>query len=53
MPALNRKQINEILKLLRKFEELSNGTLSTWKISPLYLELKQMQIKYIQNHVQY
>ena len=34
-------QSNYLLKLLQNFEELFDGTLSTWKIDPLYFELKQ------------
>ena len=30
----------ELLKLLQKFEELSDGTLYTWKIDPVDFELK-------------
>ena len=33
-------QCNEMLKLLQKLEDFSNGTLSTWKIYPVDFELK-------------
>ena len=35
------KQLNELLELLQKFEELFDGTLSTWKIDQLDSELKE------------
>ena len=34
-------QRNELLELLHKFEELFNGTLVTWKIYPVDVELKK------------
>ena len=34
-------QRNELLKLLQKSEDLFDGTLSIWKIDPLYFELKE------------
>ena len=34
-------QHNELLKLLQKLEELFGGTLGTWKIDPVYFELKE------------
>ena len=37
---LTMTQRNELLKLLQKFEELSDGTLYTWKIDPVDFELK-------------
>ena len=37
---LTMTQRNKFLKLLQKFEELSDGTLSTWKTDPVYFELK-------------
>ena len=38
---LTMTQCNEFIKLLQKFKELFNVTLSTWKIDPLDFELKQ------------
>ena len=38
---LTMTQRNEFLKLLQKFEELFDGTLSTWKIDPVGFKLKQ------------
>ena len=37
---LTMTQRNELLKLLRKFDELFDGTLGTLKIYPVYLQLK-------------
>ena len=34
-------QRNELLKLLHKFEYLSNGTLGTWKTDPSDFKLKK------------
>ena len=34
-------QRNELLKLLQKFKELLDRTLSTWKTSPVEMELKE------------
>ena len=34
-------QRNDLLKLLQKFEEFFDGTLGTWKIYPVYFELKE------------
>ena len=38
---LTMTHLNELLILMQKFEELFDGTLSTWKIDPLYFELKE------------
>ena len=32
---------NEFFKLLQLFEELFNGTVSTWKTDPVFFELKR------------
>ena len=41
-PHLTMTQRNELLKLLHKFEEFSDGTLGTWKTYPVDFELKRM-----------
>ena len=38
---LTMTQRNELLKLLQKFEEFLDGTLSTWKTDPVDSELKE------------
>ena len=38
---LRMTQRNDLLKFLQKFEELFDGTLSTWKTYPVDLELKE------------
>ena len=38
---LTMTQHNDLLKLLLKFEDLFNGTLSTWKTYPVYFDLKE------------
>ena len=37
---LTMTQRNELLKLLRKFEDIFDGTLGTWKTNPVDFELK-------------
>ena len=37
---LTEVQHNELLKLLQKNEELSDGTLGTWKLYPVYFKFK-------------
>ena len=37
---LTMTQRNELLELLQTFEELFNGTLSTWKSDPVDFKLK-------------
>ena len=34
-------QLNELLKLLTKFEDLLGGTLGTWKTNPVDFKLKR------------
>ena len=38
---LTMTQRNDLLKLLKKFEELFNGTLGTWKTDTVDLELQE------------
>ena len=38
---LTTTQHNDSLKLLQRFEQLFNGTLVTWKIDPVYFELRE------------
>ena len=39
---LTKIQRNDLLELLQKFEELFDGTFSTWKIDPVDFELKEV-----------
>ena len=38
---LTMTQRNDLLELLQKFEELSDGTLGTWEKDPVYFDLKE------------
>ena len=38
---LTMTQHNDLLKLLQKFEELTDGTIGTWRTYPVDLELKE------------
>ena len=37
---LTATERHRLLHLLKKFEDIFNGTLGTWKTTPVYLELK-------------
>ena len=50
---LTMTQRNELQKLLQKFEEFFDGTIGTWKIEPIDLELKRIRSKSDRDHIQY
>jgi hypothetical protein len=42
---LDNTEQKQLLKLLQKFEDLFDGTLGTWKIDPVDLELIDLKVK--------
>ena len=48
---LTEKQRNEFLELLKKFEELFDGTLGNWKRDLVDSKLKEYENQYFKDHI--